>query len=154
MDKIHLNARNPFSLSSIFQPHLSVETRHSSSAVADLGRLSFPHLQRHYLPTSTGREADETRALTVFERDRSCEFPGLQASPTQADDTEADDGKLRELEQFATNFKSRRIKLGYTQTNVGKQTALFHSHRNMKKKNFCVLSEKHFLSMQIAILLC
>ena len=32
----------------------------------------------------------------------------------------ADEGKLRELEQFAANFKSRRIKLGYTQTNVGK----------------------------------
>ncbi len=27
---------------------------------------------------------------------------------------------LRELEQFAASFKSRRIKLGYTQTNVGK----------------------------------
>lgn len=31
----------------------------------------------------------------------------------------ADEAKLRELEQFAANFKSRRIKLGYTQTNVG-----------------------------------
>ena len=31
----------------------------------------------------------------------------------------ADEGKLRELEQFAANFKSRRIKLGFTQTNVG-----------------------------------
>ena len=30
-----------------------------------------------------------------------------------------DSAELRELEQFASNFKTRRIKLGYTQTNVG-----------------------------------
>ena len=31
-----------------------------------------------------------------------------------------DNAELRDLEQFASNFKTRRIKLGYTQTNVGK----------------------------------
>ena len=36
------------------------------------------------------------------------------------DEWKADESKLRELEQFAANFKSRRIKLGYTQTNVGR----------------------------------
>lgn len=30
-----------------------------------------------------------------------------------------DNAELRDLEQFASNFKTRRIKLGYTQTNVG-----------------------------------
>ncbi|XP_031567463.1 pituitary-specific positive transcription factor 1-like [Actinia tenebrosa] len=37
-----------------------------------------------------------------------------------------DPSKLRELEAFATQFKLRRIKLGYTQTNVGAALAAVH----------------------------
>ncbi len=87
---------------------------------------------------AASREAADKEALqAALERERggSCcgggtgEF-SLQAAAAVAaaaggphhggDEAEADDGKLRELEQFAANFKSRRIKLGYTQTNVGK----------------------------------
>lgn len=37
-----------------------------------------------------------------------------------------DTSKLRELEEFATQFKLRRIKLGFTQTNVGAALASVH----------------------------
>ncbi|XP_032235348.1 pituitary-specific positive transcription factor 1 [Nematostella vectensis] len=37
-----------------------------------------------------------------------------------------DPSKLRELEEFATQFKLRRIKLGFTQTNVGAALAAVH----------------------------
>ncbi|XP_020621958.1 pituitary-specific positive transcription factor 1-like [Orbicella faveolata] len=37
-----------------------------------------------------------------------------------------DTSKLRELEEFATQFKLRRIKLGFTQTNVGAALATVH----------------------------
>ena len=40
-------------------------------------------------------------------------------SPSSAEE-HVDSADLRDLEQFAANFKSRRIKLGFTQTNVGK----------------------------------
>ena len=36
----------------------------------------------------------------------------------QSDDVQ--EGELRALERFASSFKTRRIKLGFTQTNVGK----------------------------------
>ena len=48
----------------------------------------------------------------------------LLGSSTEDGVEEADDNKLRELERFASDFKCRRIKLGYTQTNVGKYTDL------------------------------
>ena len=38
-----------------------------------------------------------------------------------------DTSKLRELEEFATQFKLRRIKLGFTQTNVGAALAMDNS---------------------------
>uniref|UniRef100_A0A8C5HRK9 POU domain protein n=2 Tax=Gouania willdenowi TaxID=441366 RepID=A0A8C5HRK9_GOUWI len=37
-----------------------------------------------------------------------------------------DSPQIRELEMFATDFKIRRIKLGYTQTNVGEALAAVH----------------------------
>ncbi|KAL6048124.1 hypothetical protein STEG23_029567 [Scotinomys teguina] len=37
-----------------------------------------------------------------------------------------DSPEIRELEQFANEFKVRRIKLGYTQTNVGEALAAVH----------------------------
>ncbi len=46
--------------------------------------------------------------------------PGLDQGVTVTEDVKTDESKLRELEQFASNFKNRRIKLGFTQTNVGK----------------------------------
>ncbi|KAK2158771.1 hypothetical protein LSH36_164g05029 [Paralvinella palmiformis] len=39
---------------------------------------------------------------------------------------QVDGADLRDLEQFAANFKSRRIKLGFTQTNVGNSLARVH----------------------------
>jgi len=36
------------------------------------------------------------------------------------DEEHVNSADLRELERFASNFKSRRIRLGFTQTNVGK----------------------------------
>ncbi|XP_062257812.1 pituitary-specific positive transcription factor 1 isoform X2 [Platichthys flesus] len=43
------------------------------------------------------------------------------------DDTPAmDSPQIRELEMFANDFKIRRIKLGYTQTNVGEALAAVH----------------------------
>ena len=38
-------------------------------------------------------------------------------------DEHVNSADLRELEKFASNFKSRRIRLGFTQTNVGKAFA-------------------------------
>ena len=43
----------------------------------------------------------------------------LTGSPGPGTEEKVDTADLRELEQFASNFKSRRIKLGFTQTNVG-----------------------------------
>ena len=49
--------------------------------------------------------------------------PGSLDTVNQHDQSDAgskvDCEELRELEQFALSFKARRIKLGYTQTNVG-----------------------------------
>ena len=39
--------------------------------------------------------------------------------PDRSTEEPAESGQLRELERFATPFKTRRIKLGFTQTNVG-----------------------------------
>ena len=61
---------------------------------------------------SPSRHHQEVLRVTLEEAD-----VGLHGGQ---EDWKADEGKLRELEQFAANFKSRRIKLGYTQTNVGK----------------------------------
>uniref|UniRef100_A0A8C6SGG6 POU domain protein n=1 Tax=Neogobius melanostomus TaxID=47308 RepID=A0A8C6SGG6_9GOBI len=45
----------------------------------------------------------------------------------EQDDTPAmDSPQIRELEMFANDFKIRRIKLGYTQTNVGEALAAVH----------------------------
>lgn len=41
--------------------------------------------------------------------------------PTQAPDP--DSGEVKDLEEFAASFKQRRIKLGFTQTNVGQALA-------------------------------
>ncbi|XP_021094474.1 pituitary-specific positive transcription factor 1 isoform X2 [Heterocephalus glaber] len=40
--------------------------------------------------------------------------------------TDMDSPEIRELEKFANEFKVRRIKLGYTQTNVGEALAAVH----------------------------
>ena len=50
--------------------------------------------------------------------------PGLAVS--QSLGFAIDTSKLRELEEFATQFKLRRIKLGFTQTNVGAALASVH----------------------------
>nr|XP_046222670.1 pituitary-specific positive transcription factor 1 isoform X2 [Oncorhynchus gorbuscha] len=42
------------------------------------------------------------------------------------DPPDMDSPQIRELEKFANNFKLRRIKLGYTQTNVGEALAAVH----------------------------
>ncbi|XP_034430063.1 pituitary-specific positive transcription factor 1 isoform X2 [Hippoglossus hippoglossus] len=48
-------------------------------------------------------------------------------SMRDSDDTPAmDSPQIRELEMFANDFKIRRIKLGYTQTNVGEALAAVH----------------------------
>ena len=57
--------------------------------------------------------------MAVLDGDHSSDISPQALGGQQAEEVETDDGKLRELEQFAANFKSRRIKLGYTQTNVG-----------------------------------
>ncbi|CAH1229499.1 POU1F1 [Branchiostoma lanceolatum] len=48
----------------------------------------------------------------------TCKPPATQAEPNTPE--------LRELEEFANDFKLRRIKLGYTQTNVGSALASVH----------------------------
>ena len=45
-----------------------------------------------------------------------------------------DRAELKDLEQFAACFKSRRIKLGYTQTNVGERKSLCYSNRREQVK--------------------
>ncbi|KAK7939608.1 hypothetical protein WMY93_002934 [Mugilogobius chulae] len=52
---------------------------------------------------------------------------GLSKSIREQDDAPAmDSPQIRELEMFANDFKIRRIKLGYTQTNVGEALAAVH----------------------------
>ena len=45
---------------------------------------------------------------------------------TQSQPVDPDSPEVKELEEFATTFKSRRVKLGYTQTNVGQALAEVH----------------------------
>ena len=54
-------------------------------------------------------------------------FLGGEVGP-RGDEAPAEESQLRELERFAASFKARRIKLGFTQTNVGK----IHSHRRRR----------------------
>ena len=122
VNRINQNpAHSSLSLSSFFPSPLNLENGHPPT---DLGRFTFPHFQ-HQLLTAR-HEAEEKRSLAaaVFDGDHGSDF-SPSAVGAQGEEVETDDGKLRELEQFAANFKSRRIKLGYTQTNVGKSTSLF-----------------------------
>ena len=45
---------------------------------------------------------------------------------TQNQPVDPDSPEVKELEEFALSFKSRRVKLGYTQTNVGQALAEVH----------------------------
>ena len=115
VDKIHQTPGHPsLSFSTLFPSHLNFESRYPPT---DFGRLRFPHFQHPFLGTrhETG---EEKRPIPVLDGDQNSDF-SPQTLGNQTEDVETDDGKLRELEQFAANFKSRRIKLGYTQTNVG-----------------------------------
>ncbi|XP_017686205.1 PREDICTED: pituitary-specific positive transcription factor 1 isoform X3 [Lepidothrix coronata] len=47
-------------------------------------------------------------------------------SKSVEDPVDMDSPEIRELEKFANEFKLRRIKLGYTQTNVGEALAAVH----------------------------
>ena len=116
VDKIHPNpAHSSLSFSSFFPSHPNFENGHPPT---DLGRFRFPHFQHQLL--AARHDAEEKRSLAaVFDGDHGSDFSPSTVAP-QGDEVETDDGKLRELEQFAANFKSRRIRLGYTQTNVGK----------------------------------
>ena len=118
VDRIHQNpGHSSLYHSSFFPSHLNFENRHPPT---DFGRFRFPHFQHQFLP-STGRHesGEEKRSMAVLDGDHSSDISPQALGGQQAEEVETDDGKLRELEQFAANFKSRRIKLGYTQTNVG-----------------------------------
>ena len=57
--------------------------------------------------------------------------PVIQAPPhartiPQSPHVDPESPEVRELENFATTFKTRRVKLGYTQTNVGQALAEVH----------------------------
>ncbi|XP_056145249.1 pituitary-specific positive transcription factor 1 [Lampris incognitus] len=52
--------------------------------------------------------------------------PHRRSSRAQEDLPTMDTPQIRELEKFANDFKLRRIKLGYTQTNVGEALAAVH----------------------------
>ena len=88
-------------------------------------RMALLHNQRPSFPSVTHpavgptEESSSTHTGPLFlenldDGDRANIFS--VASPTE----KVDNADLRELEQFAASFKSRRIKLGFTQTNVGK----------------------------------
>ena len=62
--------------------------------------------------------AVQSRHGQNISRDASSVSPRLRSTPSPAEE-QIDTADLRDLEQFAANFKSRRIKLGFTQTNVG-----------------------------------
>lgn len=51
-------------------------------------------------------------------------FLSPEVGVRSTEDSPAEESQLRELERFASNFKARRIKLGFTQTNVGKNNFL------------------------------
>jgi len=52
--------------------------------------------------------------------------PHAQRTIPQTQPVDPDSQEVKELEEFAANFKMRRIKLGYTQTNVGQALAEVH----------------------------
>uniref|UniRef100_UPI003AACA18D pituitary-specific positive transcription factor 1 isoform X1 n=1 Tax=Centroberyx gerrardi TaxID=166262 RepID=UPI003AACA18D len=52
--------------------------------------------------------------------------PHRKSSRDPEDTPTMDSPQIRELEKFANDFKIRRIKLGYTQTNVGEALAAVH----------------------------
>ncbi len=81
----------------------------------ELQQFSLPHLTQ--TSNDNPKNVDEKFSFSLF---NSTPSPGFSLSNGAHDEErETDDSKLRELEQFAASFKSRRIKLGYTQTNVG-----------------------------------
>ena len=141
VDRIHKNpAHSSLSFSSFFPSHLNLENEHPPT---DLGRFKFQH---QFL--AARHEADEKRSLAaaVFDGDHGSDF-SPSAVGAQGEEVETDDGKLRELEQFAANFKSRRIKLGYTQTNVGKSISLCLKETVAVKHLLCTVKNSVYLEV-------
>ena len=91
------------------------------------------YTQAQYLAKIRTREvASASQDVSVFrghrEKNDESQLNALQskegylkeANDAALKDEEVDHHKLKELESFANSFKQRRIKLGFTQTNVGK----------------------------------
>ena len=70
---------------------------------------SIPDIAACPPATGEGQVRSSTRSST--------EVPPVVSATVEA---EIDTAELKSLEDFAANFKARRIKLGYTQTNVGR----------------------------------
>ncbi len=112
--------------------------------------LQPPPLGRIHLPASTSTNG-EVRSPTIIHQPPALIPPGalprLPTSPAttmayqpviqagghhharsiqQTQQPEPDAGEVKGLEDFASSFKMRRIKLGYTQTNVGQALAEVH----------------------------
>ena len=98
-----------------FSHFLPRPSPNGANSMNELQQFSLPHLTQ--TSNDNPKNVDEKFSFSLF---NSTPSPGFSLSNGPHDeDREMDDSKLRELEQFAASFKSRRIKLGYTQTNVG-----------------------------------
>ena len=87
-----------------------------------LSEASDPWL-RHFWTDSAFRPP--LRA-PLWSRDLQQARAAVTSSPGPADSRRQHDAELHELEQFATSFKARRIRLGFTQTNVGQLLLPLH----------------------------
>ncbi|NXK87430.1 PIT1 factor, partial [Formicarius rufipectus] len=109
----HPNVVNSVStLQSNLTPCLYKFPEHALSAGSCALGHSFTPMHQSLLP--------DDPATTDFKQ----EF--RRKSKSVEDPVDMDSPEIRELEKFANEFKLRRIKLGYTQTNVGEALAAVH----------------------------
>ncbi|XP_029307565.1 POU domain, class 2, transcription factor 2 isoform X2 [Cottoperca gobio] len=84
----------------------------------DLGLLSTPNLLSLPQQNQGSLLSASNRMGLQAQRDKSMEVSGVTAVPSVTTHSE-EPSDLEELEQFARTFKQRRIKLGFTQGDVG-----------------------------------
>ncbi|XP_036380737.1 POU domain, class 2, transcription factor 3 isoform X1 [Megalops cyprinoides] len=112
----HLSSSSPFLLSQTQTGHQALLQQNLLS----LPTQSQPGLLQHQSGLALTPQAMSRAGLTGASLDGHLEMSHLQHLPKHIAPTQQDEpSDLEELEQFAKAFKQRRIKLGFTQGDVG-----------------------------------
>ncbi|KAG7483524.1 hypothetical protein MATL_G00039320 [Megalops atlanticus] len=112
----HLSSSSPFLLSQTQTGHQALLQQNLLS----LPTQSQPGLLQHQSGLALTPQAMSRAGLTGSSLDGHLEMSHLQHLPKHIAPTQQDEpSDLEELEQFAKAFKQRRIKLGFTQGDVG-----------------------------------